>query len=75
MELQVDIGFEQLVKLIKNMPEKQWLKLKQEVDEKLVKEKDREDYKKLLLSGPTFSDKQLEILIETRKSINEWREK
>lgn len=75
MELQVDIGFEQLVKLIKNMPEKQWLKLKQEVDEKLVKEKDREDYKKLLLNGPTFSDKQLEILNDTRKSINEWREK
>ena len=75
MEVQVDIGFAQLVKLIKGMPQKQWLKLKKEVEEKSLAEQGREDYKDLLLNGPVFSTEQLETLENTRNAINEWRTK
>ncbi len=35
MQLQIDIGFEQLVQLAKELPPQQWTKLKQEVDEQI----------------------------------------
>lgn len=75
MQVQVDIGFDQLVQLAKRLPAKQWTKLKQEVEEQAPKDKEREDYKKLLLSGPTFSKKQLDAIAKTRKEINQWRTK
>lgn len=74
MQAQVDIGFDQLVQLAKRLPATQWTKLKQEVEkEQNPKEKEREEFKKLLLSGPTFSKKQLDAVAETRKRINQWR--
>lgn len=75
MELHVDIGFEQLVQVLKKMPEKQWLKLKKVIDDKEILDKDREEYKNILLNGPTFSNEQFEILDDNRKLINKWRER
>ena len=75
MELQVNIGFEQLVQLAKRLPVTQWEKLKKEVEAQTPNDKEREDYKKLLLNGPTFTKKQLDVVAETRKSINQWRTK
>lgn len=74
MQAQVEIGFEQLVQLAKRLPATEWTKLKQEVEkEQSPKDKEREEFKKLLLSGPTFSKKQLNAVAETRKKINQWR--
>ncbi len=75
MQVQVDIEFDQLVQLAKRLPHTQWTKLKQEVETKNPVDKDRQDFRKLLLGGPTFSKKQLDIVIETRKKIDEWRTK
>lgn len=75
MEVLVDIEFNQLVKIAKKLPAKQWTKLKAEVESKPVSDKRREEFKKLLLDGPVFSEKQLETIAETRKAINQWRKK
>ena len=75
MQAQVDIEFDQLVKIAKKLPEQQWMKLKAEVEAQSNVDTEREDFKKLLLSGPIFSKKQLNIIAETRKTINQWRKK
>lgn len=73
MRVQVDIGFDQLVQLARQLPQTQWKKLKQEVESHTPVNTEREHFKKLLLSGPTFSKKQLETIAETRKKIDQWR--
>ena len=75
MQAQVDIGFDQLVQIAKKLPAKQWTKLKAEVEAVTNVDTEREEFKKLLLSGPTFSKKQLNTIAETRKEINQWRTK
>jgi hypothetical protein len=75
MQVQVDIEFDQLVQIAKKLPVKQWDKLKKEVEAKPVADTEREDFRKLLLNGPTFSKKQLKTIDETRKAINQWRTK
>jgi len=73
MQAQVEIGFDQLVQLVKRLPQTQWTKLKQEVETSTPVDKDREDFRNFLLNGPTFSKKQLDTIAETRKKIDEWR--
>ena len=75
MQVQVEIEFDQLVQIAKKLPAKQWTKLKAEVESKPATDKNREEFKKLLLSGPIFSKKQLNTIAETRKAINQWRTK
>jgi hypothetical protein len=75
MQVQVDLEFDQLVELARQLPATQWAKLKLEVEAKNPADKEREDFRKLLLEGPTFSKKQLERIAETRKKINAWRTK
>ena len=76
MKTQVDIGFDQLVQLAKQLPAQQWTKLKQEVEEQQSpKNKERDEFRKLLLNGPTFSKKQLDTVAKTRKAISKWRAK
>ncbi len=76
MQVQVDIGFDQFVQIAKRLPATQWTKLKKEVETAVQpSDKERKEFRKLLLSGPTFSKKQLENIAETRKKIDEWRTK
>jgi len=75
MQAQVDIGFDQLVQIAKKLPAQQWTKLKAEVEAQSNVDTEREEFKKLLLNGPTFSKKQLNAIAETRKAINQWRTK
>lgn len=75
MTLQLDIEFDQLVKLAKKLPVTQWKKLKKEVDEHVTKETQTSDLENLLLAAPTFSKIQLNELAKTRKAINQWRTK
>lgn len=75
MQAQVEIKFDQLVKLAKELPAKQWTKLKREVEAQPNVDTERNELKKLLLNGPTFSKKQLNTIADTRKAINQWRTK
>lgn len=75
MQAQVDIEFEQLVKLAKQLPFAQWTKLKKEVEEKEAGSEQNSDLVSLLLAAPTYSRRQLDEVAKTRKAINEWRTK
>jgi hypothetical protein len=75
MQLQLDIAFDQLVQLAKRLPKKEWVKLKQEVDQEHVSGKQVSDLESFLLTGPTFTKKQLNEIAKTRKAINQWRTK
>ena len=74
MQVQVDIAFEQLVRIVKTLPDTQWARLKKAVEEnQSAPTQEIEDLKALLLSAPTFSQEQLDAVAEARKAINEWR--
>lgn len=74
MQVQLDISFEQLVEVVKTLPEEQRRQLKAEMDREMAVEKHKKDLKTLLLNGPVATQKQLEIIENNRKSINQWRE-
>jgi hypothetical protein len=75
MQVEVNIEFEQLVKIAKTLPAKQWSKLKKEVETKVKGETPENDLATLLLNGPVATKKQLQAIEKTRKEINQWRTK
>lgn len=72
MQALIDIPFEQLVKLVRQLPARQWIRLKEEVEQKPVSTSNLEAF---LLSAPTFSEEQLDEIATTRKAMNQWRTK
>ena len=75
MQAVVDIGFEELLKIVKNLPENKLSQLKAEIEKEAEQPDTREEFRALLLNGPTFSKKQLDNIAKTRKAINQWRTK
>ena len=75
MEALIDIKFDELLKIVKNLPEAKLSQLKEEIEKEVKQDKNREDFEKLLLNGLTFSKKQLNTIAKTRKAINQWRTK
>ena len=75
MQVQVDIAFDQLLKVVKKLPVGQLRQLKAEIEKEDKGEKSNIDLETLLLNGPTATKKQLEILGKNRKAINQWRTK
>lgn len=75
MQIQVNIGIEQLIELVKTLPEKDIDKLKTELEKKKTTTNDREEFLSFLMKGPVFSKKQINSIAKTRKAINQWRTK
>ena len=75
MRAQVDIGFEQLVQLAKQLPPAQWTRLKTEVEKEQPPKEAISDMEAFLLSAPTFTRKQLSEVAKARKAISQWRTK
>lgn len=75
MQVQVDIRFEQLVSIVKKLPSSQWAKLKSEIERSGKDVSKNQDLETFLLQAPTFSQKQLDTIAETRKAVNQWRKK
>ena len=74
MQVQVDIGFDQLLKIVKKLPSGQLKQLKAEIEKK-TKEQKPPDLEALLLNGPTATKKQLDTIAKNRKALNQWRTK
>jgi hypothetical protein len=55
MEALIDIKFDDLLKIVKSLPESKLSQLKAEIEKDEKKSEDREDFRALLLNGPTFS--------------------
>lgn len=72
MQVQVDIAFDQLLKVVKTLPSGQLRQLKAEI-EKEANTKKSIDLEALLLNGPVATKKQLETIENNRKAINQWR--
>ncbi len=72
MQVQVDIGFEELLKIVKTLPSGQLKQLKAEI-EKEAKSYKSVDLEALLLNGPTATKNQLKTIAKNRKAINQWR--
>ena len=75
MQIQVDIGFDDLIRIVNKLPEDQLLKFKKELEKQNTNDTQLQDLESFLLTAPTFSDKQLEEIERTRKVINQWRKK
>lgn len=70
MQIQVDIGFDELMGIVKRLPRQQFLKLKKELEKADKKNADYQSLEAFLLKAPTFSDEQLENIAQARKAIN-----
>ncbi len=75
MEMKVQVPFQQLLTLVKSLTPGQKAKLRQELAEKEPQIKDKDDFIEYLLNGPVYSDKEIHVIEETRKSIAAWRTK
>lgn len=75
MQVQLDIKFDELLKIVRNLPEGQLKQLKAELEKEDKGGTSRTDLETLLLNGPTATKKQLEVIETNRKAINQWRTK
>ena len=76
MHVQLDIQFDQLVQLVKTLPEEQQELLKAEMDKHVgIAKRKKSKLEKLLLAGPIATKRQLNTIAQNRKEINKWRTK
>ncbi|MGN6436823.1 MAG: hypothetical protein ACTHMM_09835 [Agriterribacter sp.] len=74
MEMKVQVPFQQLLTLVKTLTPTQKARLRKELDE-VSDEPKEDDFINFLLQGPVYSNKDIAIIEENRKSIAEWRTK
>lgn len=78
MELKIDLGYDQLLRLVKQLPAAKIVQLKSELNDSFIENKlktDNSKFQQFLLNGPVMTDTQYEQFLENRKWFNEWRTK
>ena len=77
MEVKMQIPFNELVAIVRQLSPTQKERLKKELAQKAkpVTNTKKSRLTELLLNGPVFTDDQIKTIEETRKSINQWRTK
>lgn len=75
MEVRVQIPFQQLVDIVRQLPPTQKAKLQKVLDQEVKPSAKSSRLTEMLLNGPVFTDKQIKTIEENRKSINQWRKK
>ncbi len=75
MEMKVQVPFQQLLTLVKRLTPAQKAKLRQELSDKKPVQKDKDEFIEYLLNGPVYSNKEINVIKENRKSIAAWRTK
>ncbi len=83
MELRLNIGYEQVLNLVKQLSYPDWKKLTTEIEKDLFSQKIKSktinselmEFQKFLLQGPIMTDEQFENYKQLRKSFNQWIEK
>jgi len=73
MSLNSKITFNQILKVVKSLTPSQKDRLLVVLSESTTKPKQRSELTELLLSGPVFSKKQIDLIMHDRKSFNRWR--
>ena len=72
MELKMEIGLDQLIQAIKQLPAKQFVKLKAEINSVVPEKTAKDEFKQFLLQAPLFAEDQIALMEDARKSINKW---
>lgn len=75
MEMKVQIPFQQLLTLVRNLTPTQKAKLRKELDAELTVANEKNEYIEMLLNGPIFNEEDIQIIEENRNSISAWRTK
>ena len=75
MEMKVQVPFQQLLTLVKRLTPAQKAGLLQELSDKKPVQKDKDEFIEYLLNGPVYSNKEINVIKENRKSIAAWRTK
>lgn len=73
MELRVDISYNQILNMIKQLPENDIKKLANTLQIEYVKDKPTKFFQKLIMQAPTWSDSDLKDYTEARIHINKSR--
>jgi hypothetical protein len=55
MQIQVDIGFDDLMRMVRKLPKDQLLKFKKELEKQTAINTQAQDLESFLISAPTFS--------------------
>ena len=69
MEMKVQVPFQQLLTLVKSLTPGQKSRLRQELAEERPTIRDKDGFIEYLLNGPVYSDKEIKVIEENRKSI------
>lgn len=75
MEMNLEIPFQKLLSIVKTLSPSQKAKLRKELDDEISVVKDKDDFINLLLNGPVYSEEEIQVIQENRRSISEWRTK
>ena len=75
MELKVQVPFQQILTIVKTLTPAQKAKLRAKLNEENVDSRQQDDFIEYLLKGPVYSEKEINIIEENRKSISAWRTK
>jgi len=76
MELTLNMSYEQIAGLIKQLPANQIAKITKEFSESYISERAKteiSDFQKFILSGPVMSDEQYSNFKQQREHFNAWR--
>ncbi len=75
MEVKLQIEYQDLLSIIKQLPASQIAQLKSDLTDSLIKEKakaDKVQLRQFLLNGPVMTDEEYENYQQARKWMNQW---
>ena len=73
MEIKVQMPFQQLLELVKSLTSTQKARLRQELDDEKLNQNNQDEFINYLLNGPIYTDEEIKVIEENRKSIAAWR--
>jgi hypothetical protein len=73
MELRIDIDYNQILRLIHQLPKKEIEKLTNTLQTEIATKKSSKAIQKMILKAPTWSDSDLNDYNETRNHLNKSR--
>ena len=76
MELTLNLGYAQIIDLVRQLPANQIEKIKKELTENFILTKAKSeisDFQQFILAGPVMSDEQYQSFKQQRQQFNLWR--
>lgn len=71
--MKLQIPFQQILALVKSLTPAQKAKLRQELADEKPSKTDKDEFIEYLLNGPVYSEKEIQVIEDNRKSIATWR--